>query len=103
MALNEEFSELEKGILIGEGRVPNVIGPYVNFLISEGVKVPDKIMDLKENFWSTCPSNGIEIESWYGEDLDDRELFKLIPFLRGLVENDEKEIDTFLNNLEKKS
>ena len=41
---------------------------------------------------STCPSNGIEIESWYGEEMDDKELFKLIPFLKGLVENEEKDV-----------
>lgn len=50
------------------------------------------IDNLKENYWSTCPNNGIEIESWYGEDLDDTELFKLIPFLKLLVDNEEKDV-----------
>ena len=50
------------------------------------------IDNLKENYWSTCPNNGIEIESWYGEDLEDTELFKLISFLKLLVENEEKDV-----------
>jgi len=47
---------------------------------------------LKENFWSTCPSNGIEIEDWYGEDLDDTELLKLVPVLRAIAENEEPDV-----------
>jgi TFIIF-interacting CTD phosphatase-like protein len=47
---------------------------------------------LKENYISTCPDNGIEINSWFGEDLDDTELLKLIPFLRSIVENEEKDV-----------
>ena len=46
---------------------------------------------------STCPSNGIEIESWYGEEMDDKELVKLIPFLKGLVENEEKDVRKVIN------
>lgn len=61
-------------------------------LLGRDIKKTIIIDNLKENFWSTCPNNGIEIESWYGEDLDDRELYKLIPFLRGLVENEEKDV-----------
>ena len=41
---------------------------------------------------STCPDNGIEIDSWYGDDLDDTELQKLIPFLIGMVKNEERDI-----------
>ena len=47
---------------------------------------------MKENYISTCPDNGIEINSWYGDDLDDTELLKLIPFLRSIVENEEKDV-----------
>ena len=47
---------------------------------------------MKENYISTCPDNGIEINSWFGEDLDDTELLKLIPFLRSIVENEEKDV-----------
>jgi TFIIF-interacting CTD phosphatase-like protein len=50
------------------------------------------IDNLKENYESTCPDNGIEIESWYGDDLDDTELAKLIPFLKAMVQNEEKDI-----------
>jgi TFIIF-interacting CTD phosphatase-like protein len=32
----------------------------------------------------TTPDNGLEIVSWY-DDLDDRELEKLIPFLKEIV------------------
>ena len=41
---------------------------------------------------STCPHNGIEIKSWFGEDLDDTELLKLIPILKSIVENEEKDV-----------
>lgn len=47
---------------------------------------------MKENYMSTCPDNGIEIKSWFGDDLDDTELLKLIPFLKSIVENEEKDI-----------
>lgn len=50
------------------------------------------IDNLKENYDSTCPYNGIEIQSWYGDDLDDTELLKLIPVLRNLVVNDELDV-----------
>lgn len=41
---------------------------------------------------TTCPNNGIEIDDWYGEDLDDTELLKLIPVLRAMAENEEPDI-----------
>lgn len=41
---------------------------------------------------TTCPNNGIEIESWYGNDLDDTALLKLIPFLKAIAENEEKDV-----------
>lgn len=41
---------------------------------------------------STCPNNGIEIKSWFGEDLDDNELLKLIPVLKTIVQNEEKDV-----------
>jgi len=61
-------------------------------LIGRDIKKSIIIDNLRENYWSTCPNNGIEIESWYGEDLDDTELYKLIPFLKALVENEEKDV-----------
>ena len=61
-------------------------------MLGRDIKKTIIIDNLKENFWSTCPNNGIEILSWYGEDLEDRELFKLIPFLKGIVENEEKDV-----------
>lgn len=61
-------------------------------LIGRDIKKTIIIDNLKENFWSTCPSNGIEIISWYGDEMEDRELQKLIPFLKGLVENEEKDV-----------
>ena len=50
------------------------------------------IDNLSENFWSSCPNNGIEIKSWYGDDLDDLELLKLIPVLKAMVQNKETDI-----------
>ena len=41
---------------------------------------------------STCPNNGIEIQSWFGEDLYDNELLKLIPVLKTIVQNEEKDV-----------
>ena len=61
-------------------------------LLGRDIKKTIIIDNLKENFMSTCPSNGIEIESWYGEEMDDKELLKLIPFLKGLVDNEEKDV-----------
>lgn len=66
-------------------------------LIGRDIKKTIIIDNLKENFMSTCPSNGIEIESWYGEEMDDKELVKLIPFLKGLVENEEKDVRKVIN------
>jgi CTD small phosphatase-like protein 2 len=43
-------------------------------LLGRDIKKTIIIDNLRENFWSTCPDNGIEIESWYGDDLDDTEL-----------------------------
>ena len=61
-------------------------------MLGRDIKKTIIIDNLKENFWSTCPNNGIEIESWYGEDLDDTELMKLIPVLRAIAENEEKDV-----------
>ena len=61
-------------------------------LIGRDIKKTIIIDNLIENFWSTCPDNGIEIESWYGDDLDDTELQKLIPFLVGIVKNEERDV-----------
>jgi CTD small phosphatase-like protein 2 len=61
-------------------------------LIGRDIKKTIIIDNLKENYMSTCPDNGIEIKSWYGEDLDDTELLKLIPFLKSIVENEERDV-----------
>lgn len=50
------------------------------------------IDNLRENFWTTCPNNGIEIESWYGDDLDDTELLKLVPVLKTMAINTERDV-----------
>lgn len=61
-------------------------------MLGRDIKRTIIIDNLKENFWSTCPNNGIEIADWYGEDLDDTELLKLIPVLRAMAENEEPDI-----------
>jgi CTD small phosphatase-like protein 2 len=43
------------------------------------------IDNLAENFKYTQPYNGIHIKSWY-DDMEDRELDKLLPFLKEIVE-----------------
>lgn len=61
-------------------------------LLGRDIRKTIIIDNLKENFVSTCPNNGIEIKSWYGEDLEDQELKELIPFLKGIVLNEEKDV-----------
>ena len=61
-------------------------------LVGRDIKKTIIIDNLRENFWSTCPENGIEILSWYGDDLDDIELQKLIPFLKSIVINEEPDV-----------
>lgn len=61
-------------------------------MIGRDIKKTLIIDNLKENYETTCPDNGIEIESWYGDDLDDTELYKLIPFLKLMVKNEERDI-----------
>jgi TFIIF-interacting CTD phosphatase-like protein len=67
-------------------------------LLGRDIKKTIIIDNLRENFWSTCPHNGIEIVSWYGDDLDDTELQKLIPFLIGMVKNEERDIRKVLHH-----
>ena len=52
-------------------------------LLGRDIKKTIIIDNLLANFIDTCPLNGIEIESWYGDDpnFTDIELLKLIPFL----------------------
>jgi len=61
-------------------------------LLGRDIKKCIIIDNLQENFITTCPDNGIEITSWYGDDMDDSELNKLIPFLEALVENEEEDV-----------
>ena len=51
-------------------------------LLGRDIKKTIIIDNLKENFWSTCPNNGLEIKSWYGVDMCDQELKNFIPFLK---------------------
>lgn len=61
-------------------------------LLGRDIKKTIIVDNLPENFLSTCPNNGIEITSWYGDDLDDKELLKMIPILRMLALNEEKDV-----------
>lgn len=62
-------------------------------LIGRDIKKTIIIDNLKENFESTCPNNGIEIISWYGyENEEDKELKNLMPFLKALVLNEEQDV-----------
>lgn len=70
-------------------------------LLGRDIKRTIIIDNLKENFWSTCPNNGIEIADWYGEDLDDTELLKLIPVLRAMAENEEPDIRKVIKHYRK--
>jgi len=69
-------------------------------LIGRDIKRTIIIDNLKENFMSTCPYNGIEITSWYGEDLEDTELNDLIPFLKTIAQNEEKDVRKVLKHYE---
>jgi len=71
-------------------------------LIGRDIKKTIIIDNLKENFLSTCPYNGIEIKSWFGDDLEDTELKKLIPFLKAIVNNEEKDVRKVLKHYEGK-
>ena len=70
-------------------------------LLGRDIKKTIIIDNLKENFWSTCPNNGIEIKDWYGEDLDDVELLKLIPVLRAMAENEEPDVRKVIEHYRK--
>jgi TFIIF-interacting CTD phosphatase-like protein len=49
------------------------------------------IDNIQDNFEHTTPNNGLKISSWY-DDLDDKVLESMIPFLRKLVVNQESDI-----------
>ena len=59
--------------------------------LGRDIKKTILIDNLKENFESTCPWNGIEIVDWI-DDMEDTELKDLIPFLKALSENEEKDV-----------
>ena len=48
--------------------------------------------NLEENFTSTCPYNGIAIKDWYGDKPKDQELLQLMPILRKIAVNQEKDV-----------
>ena len=75
--------------LIRPDRLHDTGGVHIS---GSGITPTIIIDNLKENFMSTCPNNGIEIQSWFGEDLDDNELLKLIPVLKTIVQNEEKDV-----------
>ena len=60
-------------------------------MIGRDVRKTLIIDNLLENFESTCPNNGICIIDWF-EDLEDKELKNLIPFLKAMVTNEEQDI-----------
>jgi phage terminase small subunit len=74
-------------------------------LLGRDIKKTIIIDNLRENFDSTCPNNGLEIESWYGIDMADTELKRLIPFLKQIALNQEKDvrpiIEKYRDNYEK--
>jgi CTD small phosphatase-like protein 2 len=53
------------------------------------------IDNLKENFEVTTPDNGIWVESWY-DDLDDKVLPTLVPFLEQLVISEVPDVRRYL-------
>lgn len=53
------------------------------------------IDNLKESF-QLQPGNGIKIRDWYGTDLNDKELYNLIPFLKQLAKDQTTDIRTDL-------
>lgn len=80
----------------GEEHLPDTIRSIKDMrLLGRDIRKVIIIDNLKENFMSTCPNNGIEIESWY-DDLDDKELKKLLPFLKAIVLNEEKDVRPIL-------
>ena len=67
-------------------------------LLGRDIKKTLIVDNLSENFLSTCPNNGIEIASWYGDDLDDKELLKMLPILRMMALNEEKDVRKVLKH-----
>jgi TFIIF-interacting CTD phosphatase-like protein len=55
------------------------------------------IDNLYESFISQ-PDNGILVKSWY-DDMEDTELLTLLPFLRGLVEDEVSDIREVLRRI----
>lgn len=55
------------------------------------------IDNLYESFISQ-PDNGILVKSWY-DDMEDTELLTLLPFLRGLVEDEVPDIREVLRRI----
>ena len=60
-------------------------------LLGRDIKKTILIDNLRENFDSTCPWNGIEVADWI-DDMEDTELNDMIPFLKALSENEEKDV-----------
>jgi hypothetical protein len=61
-------------------------------LLGRDIKKTIIIDNMAENFMSTCPLNGIKIMDWYGDNLEDTELLKLIPFLKAIAINEEPDV-----------
>lgn len=60
-------------------------------LIGRNLRKTLIIDNIAENFLYTQPFNGIPIISWY-DDLDDKELDKLLPFLKEIVIRGETDV-----------
>ena len=54
-------------------------------LLGRDVRRTIIVDNIAENFKYLHPFNGIHIKSWY-DDMEDRELDVLLPFLKGIVE-----------------
>ena len=61
-------------------------------LLGRDIKKTIIIDNMAENYMSTCPLNGIKIMDWYGDNLEDTELLKLIPFLKAIAINEEPDV-----------
>ena len=52
---------------------------------------------MEDNFIHTSPFNGIKVESWF-EDMNDRALLNLAPFLKQIVVKRVEDIRTLLKH-----
>lgn len=60
-------------------------------LLGRDIRKTIIVDNISENFKYLQPYNGIHIISWY-DDMEDRELDKLLPFLIGIAEREEPDV-----------